>query len=65
MLGTWHCKRSGSIAEHVANYWDEDFMGRIKRVSEKTSGGGLVHATSIVLQTWRKDTWLSWEALHP
>ena len=43
-----------------ATYLDEDFMGRIKHVPQKASGGGLVHTTSIVLQKWRKGTWLSW-----
>ena len=48
-----------------ATYLDEDFMGRIKHVAQKASGGGLVHTTSIVLQKWRKGTWLRWEALRP
>ena len=45
-----------------ATYLDEDFVGRIKHVAQKASGGGLVHTTSIVLQKWRKGTWLRWEA---
>jgi hypothetical protein len=36
-----------------ATYLDEDFMGRIKHVSQKASGGGLVHSTSIEFQKWR------------
>ena len=48
-----------------ATYLDEDYMGRIKHVAQKASGGGLVHTTSIVLQKWRRGTWLRWEALQP
>ena len=48
-----------------ATYLDEDFMGRIKHVAQKASGGGLVHCTSIVFQKWRRGTWLRWEALRP
>ena len=48
-----------------ATYLDEDFMGRIKHVAQKASGGGLLHTTSSVLQKWRRGTWLRWDALHP
>ena len=48
-----------------ATYLDEDFMGRIKHVAQKASGGGLLHTTSIVLQKWRRGTWLRWDALRP
>ena len=48
-----------------AAYLDEDFIGRIKHVAQKASGGSFAHCTSIVFQKWRKGTWLIWEALHP
>ena len=48
-----------------ASYLDEGFMGCINYVSLNASGGGLVHATSTVLQKRRRGTWLRWEALHP
>ena len=36
-----------------ATYVDEDYMGRVKRVASKATGGGLMHTARPVLMKWR------------
>ena len=64
-MGHWALQTQWLHCRARATYLDEDFMGRIKHVAQKASGGGLVHTTSIVLQKWRRGTWLRWEACRP
>ena len=44
-----------------ATYVDEDYMGRVKHVASKATGGGLMHTTRLVLMKWRRGTWLRWD----
>ena len=44
-----------------ATYVDEDYMGRVKHVASKATGGGLMHTTKLVLMKWRRGTWLRWD----
>ena len=45
-----------------ATYLDEDYMGRIKNVAKRASGGGLRLTTAIVMAKYIRGTWLRWAA---
>jgi hypothetical protein len=45
-----------------ATFLDEDYMGRIKGVALKASGGGLRHTTAMVVTKWLMGTWFRWTA---
>ena len=65
-MSSRHCSEawvSEAPLQSRGTYLDEDFMRRIKHVAQQASGGGLVHTTSILVQKWRRGTWLSWAVL--
>ena len=45
-----------------ANYLDEDFMGRMKAVTRKSSGGGLWKTIDALLAKYIRGVFLRWRA---